>query len=418
MNGDNPLATTDEFQLMDLERQLHVKNLQIESLLEVTKAINNNLSYASLFKIYEFILRAQLGVEQFALYIKKDDNWERSILFGYQENEVEEVNVEEELTQFRKPTNIEDSNLKTASQYKIVVPVQHKSIPLAYILLGDISLYDNEKIEQKLKFIQTITNVIVVAIENKRLFNQQIENEKLQKELELAANMQALLIPDMLPDNDFIVMNGIYKPHRTIGGDYYDYIKINEDEFMFCIADISGKGAAAAILMANFQAVLKTLVSEKHGMIPLVYKLNQRVLEITKGEKFITLFLAFYNIRTKTLRYVNAGHNPSIVIHEDHVETLDKGCTILGMFEELPGISFGEVKIKPNSLIINYTDGLTDTQNDTNELFEIEHLIAFGKKNINAHPKDFNRDLLLKLENFKGNQEYVDDISLLSCRLF
>jgi len=417
MNGDNPLATTDEYQLMELERQLHVKNLQIESLLEVTKAINNNLSYESLFKIYEFILRAQLGVEQFALYIKRNNVWERSVLFGFEPGEVVDINVENELIQFSKPTNIENSDLITASQYKIVVPVQHKGIPLAYILLGDISLYDNEKIEQKLKFIQTITNVIVVAIENKRLFKQQIENEKLQKELELAANMQALLIPDVLPDNEFIIMNGIYKPHRTIGGDYYDYIKINEDEFMFCIADISGKGAAAAILMANFQAVLKTLVSEKHAMIPLVYKLNQRVLEITKGEKFITLFLAFYNIRTKTLRYVNAGHNPSIIIHKDQVETLDKGCTILGMFDELPGISFGEVKIKSNSLIINYTDGLTDTLNDTNELFEIEHLISFGKRNINLHPKDFNRNLFAQLEEFKGEQEYVDDISLLSCRL-
>jgi len=385
--------------------------------LEVTKAINNNLSYASLFKIYEFILRAQLGVEQFALYIKKESNWERSVLFGYKENEFEDVDVEQELTQFSKPTNIEESELKTACQYKIVVPVAHKSIPLAYILLGDISLYDNEKIEQKLKFIQTITNVIVVAIENKRLFKQQIENEKLQKELELAANMQALLIPDMLPDNEHIVMNGIYKPHRTIGGDYYDYIKINDDELMFCIADISGKGAAAAILMANFQAVLKTLVSEKLSMIPLVYKLNQRVLEITKGEKFITLFLAIYNIRTRTLRYVNAGHNPSIVIHEDQVVALDKGCTILGMFDELPEISFGEVKIKPNSLIINYTDGLTDTQNDSDDLFELEHLIAFGKANINLHPKEFNKKLLAQLEEFKGTQEYVDDISLLSCRI-
>ncbi len=402
---------------MDFERQLHVKHLQIESLLEVTKAINNNLSYESLFKIYEFILRAQLGVAEFVLYLKQDDVWERTVLYGIEEKDFKDINVETDLIRFQKTTPIENNEIEQSDLFKVIVPVYHKTQPLAFILLGKVNLYDNESLEEKLKFIQTITNIIVVAIENNRLVNQQIESEKYKKELELAANMQSMLIPDELPNNDYLVMDGIYKPHLTIGGDYYDFIKINEDEYIFCIADISGKGAPAAILMANFQAVLRTMAAEKYPIRSLVSKLNKRVIEITKGEKFITLFLAVYNIRSKTLEYVNAGHNPSIIVRQGQVETLDKGCTILGMFDPLPSIDFGVAQLETGDIIFNYTDGLTDTSNERDEMFDTDMLIHFAKQHVHLNPKEFNQNLIRRIEIFKGANNYMDDISLLSCKI-
>lgn len=416
MNQDT-IINSPEYKLMDFERQLHVKHLQIESLLEVTKAINNNLSYESLFKIYEFILRAQLGVAEFVLYLKQDDVWERTVLYGIEEKDFKDINVETDLIRFQKTTPIENNEIEQSDLFKVIVPVYHKTQPLAFILLGKVNLYDNESLEEKLKFIQTITNIIVVAIENNRLVNQQIESEKYKKELELAANMQSMLIPDELPNNDYLVMDGIYKPHLTIGGDYYDFIKINEDEYIFCIADISGKGAPAAILMANFQAVLRTMAAEKYPIRSLVSKLNKRVIEITKGEKFITLFLAVYNIRSKTLEYVNAGHNPSIIVRQGQVETLDKGCTILGMFDPLPSIDFGVAQLETGDIIFNYTDGLTDTSNERDEMFDTDMLIHFAKQHVHLNPKEFNQNLIRRIEIFKGANNYMDDISLLSCKI-
>src|ERR1019366_3106072 len=122
---------------------------------------------------------------------------------------------------------------------------------------------------------------------------------------------------------------------------------------------ISGKGIPAALLMANFQANLRTLITRKYQLPQSIDILNGKVGEITKGEKFITLFIATYNCQTRILTYVNAGHNPSILYNKGDVQLLDQGCTILGMFDTLPYINFGEVKIEPGSLIVNYTDGLS-----------------------------------------------------------
>jgi len=403
--------------VLELERQIQVKQLQMESLLEVTKAINNNMSYTSLYSIYKFILMAQLGVERFLFYIKRNDVWEKATMIDIADESELEISLENELSFYNKTTHLEPGNTGCAKHFNTVVPVLHKNIPLAYTLLGNVALHGNERMDEKLKFIQTITNIIAVAIENKRLVRQQIETEKIKQELKLAANMQALLIPDELPDNEKLSINGIYKPHQSIGGDYYDYIPISEEEAFICIADISGKGVPAAILMANFQAVLHTLVTERHSMIPLIYKLNKRVVQITQCEKFITLFLAKYNSYTRKLIYVNAGHNPSILIRDSKVELLEKGCTILGMFEELPEISFGETYIKPGSILLNYTDGITDTSNLNGQLFETDHLVNYIKKNENLAPTEFNLKLIEALDEFKGEKQYDDDISILTCKM-
>jgi len=417
MDIDALFENTEEYEKLDLERQLQVKQLQMESLLEVTKAINNNMSYRSLYSIYKFILTAQLGVDRFLFYIKRDNIWEIGALVDFENETIFETELAEELSMYTSTTFLNDKESKCAEYFKTVVPVLHKNIPLAYTLLGNVKLHDKEQLNEKLKFIQTITNIIAVAIENKRLVRQEIESEKVQKELELAARMQAQLIPDDLPNNEKIVISGIYKPHQSIGGDYYDYIPINEDEAVFCIADISGKGIPAAILMANFQAVLRTLVTERHSMIPLIYKLNTRIVEITKGEKFITLFLGKYNFRTRNFVYVNAGHNPSLLIYNGEIQQLQKGCTILGMFNDLPHISYGEVKIKPGSILLNYTDGITDTSNEDGALFETELLIDFLKRHQTLHPQNFNDELIKELLKFKGDKEYDDDISVLTCKI-
>jgi len=406
-----------EKRVLELERELQVKQLQMESLLEVTKAINNNMSYTSLYSIYKFILMAQLGVERFLFYIKRNDQWEIATMIDIDDENELEISIEEELSFYNKTTHLEPGNTGCAKHFNTVVPVLHKDIPLAYTLLGNVALPGNERMEEKLKFIQTITNIIAVAIENKRLVRQHIETESFKRELKLAADMQALLIPDELPDNDSLSINGVYKPHQTIGGDYYDYIPVSNEEAFICIADISGKGVPAAILMANFQAVLHTLVTERHSMIPLIYKLNKRVVEITKSDKFITLFLAKYNSKTRNLIYVNAGHNPSILIKGGEVQLLQKGCTILGMFEELPEISYGETNIKPGSFLLNYTDGITDTSNLKGELFETDYLINFMKENESLSPLEFNQKLIEVLDDFKGDKQYDDDISILTCKM-
>ena len=208
-----------------------------------------------------------------------------------------------------------------------------------------------------------------------------------------------------------------YLPHKEIGGDYYDCIWLNEDELVFCVADISGKGIAAALLMANFQANLRALIKQDVSLEIFVHLLNENVKHITKGEKFITLFLAKVNLKDRTLAYVNAGHNPPLLCNANSITQLDKGCTILGMFDHLPIIQVDELDFQNGALILTYTDGLTDLENEENEFFEMERLIEFAKTNIDEEPEEFNRKLMQKLKAFKGKRSFVDDITILTSRL-
>ena len=153
-------------------------------------------------------------------------------------------------------------------------------------------------------------------------------------------------------------------PHRSIGGDYYDVINVSTDEFVFCMGDISGKGIAAALVMANLQSYLNAsppLVTESER--ELVDRLNSKIYSITNGDKFITLFIARYNILTRELVYLNAGHNPPFLVNEGEVTRLDKGCALLGILDYIPKVQLGKLILEPNSLIFTYTDGLSEMEN-------------------------------------------------------
>jgi sigma-B regulation protein RsbU (phosphoserine phosphatase) len=398
------------------ERLLAVKQQQIDSLLEITRAVNNNMPITALARIYENILHAQLGVKQVALYIRnQDDSWMCITPTGNEQNIMQlDVNKVLGALTFIVPTVALKQDILSPFEYAI--PVTHKKEPIGYALVASLGNDQSDTKEEKLKFIQTITNVIVVANENKKLFKNQMDQMVMQKELKLAADMQNMLVPGKLPNNDFIEASAFYKPHKNIGGDYYDYVQINEHEIAFCISDISGKGIPAALLMANFQANLRTLVTRRYPLNQFIEILNTKVCEITKGEKFITLFIATYNYQTRKLTYINAGHNPSILQNNGEITLLDQGCTILGMFDTLPLINYGELKVAPGAILVNYTDGLSEAANNDGKLFEVEGLISFLQSNDHLNIADFNTRLIDHLIHFKQDTDFDDDITLLTLK--
>ncbi len=168
------------------------------------------------------------------------------------------------------------------------------------MLIGDI---DEEgegmsPLIKHLNFIQTISGIIVVAIENQRLFRETLRQEALRRELELASRMQMMLIPDntRLPADGKIRAQGFYYPHYEVGGDYYDFLTLSDNVVGFCIADVSGKGMSAALLMSNFQASLRAIFTSETSLEEMIRKLNTLVVINSAGERFITLFIARYNI--------------------------------------------------------------------------------------------------------------------------
>ena len=227
--------------------------------------------------------------------------------------------------------------------------------------------------------------------------------------------MQSLLIPaqNKLPVNDKTIFKAFYHPHLEVGGDYYDVIDLSKDEVGFCIADVSGKGISAAILMSNFQANLRALFTHEIYLSALVEKLNERVLSSASGEKFITLFLAKYNYRTKQLFYINAGHNPPLLYEENikKLSDLNSGCVGMGMLDEIPFINQQSLDITGPTKLLLYTDGLV-------ELIEGEDVgygYEFIKKEIsNDSSIELNiKDIIVKQKIEEGNVAIFDDISIL-----
>lgn len=397
-----------------LEKELSLKELQIKSLLTITQAINDNVSTDGLFNMYRSFLSWEMGIDKMILFVKGQKTWITASFINVNEDYHKELI--EECQQYKRLHTVKDDDNVYIQMFDIIIPVFHKDYPIAYALIGGIK--DKEDIYNKIQFITTITNIIAVAIENKRLFKMQIEQEKLNKEMELAKEFQQRLIPESIPESNKYEVQTYYKPHSNIGGDYIDFMKFSEDRFAVVIADISGKGVAAALLMSNFQAMLHSLIFQYRDLETFVFALNQAVYRITKSDKFITFFVAEIDTERKELRYINAGHYPPILYNNGQMQELKTGSTVIGAFEKLPFINEEKIKLVPDALLFCFTDGLVDIQNDNGAYFDEGILKQFIENNKDAPLKEFNNKLMEKVEKFKGDKEYVDDIALLTTKVF
>ena len=407
------LVSRQEEQLEKLERELNLKQLQIKSLLAITQAINDNVSASGLFNMYKSFISWEMGIHTMALFVRVGEEWN-----CVAESNADELllNGESEklLLKYNRLHTIKETDPGILQAFDIIIPVYHKETPIAYALIGGIREQDD--IYNKIQFITTITNIIAVAIENKRLFKQQVEQEALKREMELASTVQQMLIPDALPQGEGYELASIYKPHFNVGGDYFDLIPYDAQRFAFCIADISGKGVAAALLMANFQANLRSLIFQYRDLETFVLALNESVYRITKSDKFITLFVGEMNLHTRELRYINAGHFPPFFVNDGKIKRLEKGCTIIGAFDQLPSIEMGYEQLSDEGLIMTFTDGLPDLRSPDGDYFDENMIENFVRKYHHLSAKEFNDTLLTKLERFRGPQGYPDDIAVLTCR--
>ena len=400
--------------------KLELNEFKLNSLLEITKAINNNLSIDSILKIFEYILREQLGISKLILYANDSNQWNCILHFGSRGLN-KKINVQKELTHIKDITVIESSSIETLNSFDIVIPIFHKKTALAYLLIGDL---EEELIAispgiKHMPFIQTLASIIVVAIENKRFSLELIEQELDKKEMEMAAEMQKLLFPTNLPNDENIDVAARYESKHLVGGDYYDFLSLNDNEYFFCIADVSGKGTSAALLMSNFQAKLRANIKYNYKNISLkelVENLNEDVNNAAKGEKFITFFAGHYDKENKTLQYVNAGHNYPILINSKEKIFLNKGCIGLGMLEEIPKIEISKIQLKEDAILVCYTDGLVELENSSGVAFETDNLIKVVERNFEKTMNELDQKIFARLEEFKGSQDLMDDTAVLSCK--
>ena len=252
------------------------------------------------------------------------------------------------------------------------------------------------------------------------LIEEQNKRQRLENEISIAREVQNQLFPSTLPSVPGVEIEAICKAARSVSGDYYDFIQLSATHVAIAIADISGKGISAALLMASLQAALRsqtlTKGSESLSTAELVARLNKHLVRNTGDDRFATFFIAVYDSATRTLRYTNAGHLPSFLISNGSSRLLDKGGMVLGVLEDYV-YEQGVLQVAPDSLLIGYSDGLVEPENVYGEEFGIARLKEAAIRAQNARPLMVAESLMAAAEEWAGTPEQADDMTVIVTRL-
>jgi sigma-B regulation protein RsbU (phosphoserine phosphatase) len=397
-----------------LEKRLEVQDYKLSALLEVTRGINSRATDHQLLEMYRESLSEFLGINRLVLYAF-DEEW-RCLLKTGVDGEIPEIT---DPSFFEQEGRIYLNSTKGVQQFDVVIPVTHDGMPLAYLLAGETSEGRGvSPVVKHLNFIQTLTNVLVVALQNKRLEEERVVQEATRRELELAAEMQTLLVPTRWPADSDVDVTAYYQPHHEVGGDYYDVFSVDEERLVFCMADVSGKGIAAAFLMSNFQANVRAIFQyEPDDLEGTVMRLNKRVMENARGEKYITMFAGVYYRTTREFRYVNCGHNPPVLTSADGTSNqLMLGSVGLGMFHDIPSIELGVEKVQRGSTLVCYTDGLVEQENEEGIPFGMQRMEDIICERRGMPVTTIQAALLDEVETFRGDEPRFDDTALLVAR--
>ncbi len=257
------------------------------------------------------------------------------------------------------------------------------------------------------------------------LMEEQKRRQRLENELSIAHEVQQQLFPRSLPNLPGIEIEAICRPARVVSGDYYDFIRVSPSRLGIALADISGKGISAALLMANVQAALRSDVlryRDGHAGSPepvntaeIVSHLNLHLFRNTSNERYATCFFGVYDAATRQLHYTNAGHLPPIYICGDNVRRLETGGMVVGLFNDVP-FQQGAVEIAHGSVLIAYSDGLIEPENVYGEEFGTERLIDVAQRNKNQPVHAIAEAMMRATEEWSGSPEQADDMTVIVMR--
>lgn len=267
-----------------------------------------------------------------------------------------------------------------------------------------------------------------------RLIVVEKEQQRLQSELAIAREVQNQLFPRAIPAMKTLELTGVCHPARMVSGDYYDFVRVHDSNVAVAIGDVAGKGISAALLMASIQSIMRTQLTAgvpvhagaAHGggnggwhadlsVAELVSQLNKQVCANTAPEKFATFYFGLYNDDSRVLTYTNAGHLPPILMREGKAERLEVTGTVVGAF---PFASYEEktVQLRPGDLLVAFTDGIVEPENEYGEPFGEENLVDLLARYGHRESNEIIARIMETVEQWTGSSELYDDMTLLVAR--
>lgn len=408
---ENSISLT---QLKDVNKDLDNKVHQLSALFDLSKEFSGILEIPLISKLLGFSIIGQLLVTKYAIVIYRDDHYE--ILESRFESEILNSKIMSlDVSTIVSPILCSrDANIKCNSLFdmgiRLVVPMQIKQKTKGLILLGERNTNKSFS-KSDIEFVASVGSLAIISIENSLLFKDALEKQRLEKDLEIAKKIQKNLLPNKLPILKRYEIAAFNQAAKQVGGDYYDAIKLEDGKVLIAIADVSGKGVQAALLMANLQAFLQSISKQNKELSDASNLLNDLVSENTSDGRFITFFWGILDDDSYKFESVNMGHNPPLLIRNGKINKLKLGGMLMGVMPTQTPYKKEITQLQKDDLIILFTDGVTEAMDENLEEFSDEKLdkLSLGYSNLSA--EETLNNLLTEVNKHTNGTDQSDDIT-------
>lgn len=400
-----------------VNRTLDRRIQELNTLFELSKEFNAVIDEQSITRLLTFALLGQIGVSRYFVGLKDEDGLRMvGSRLGLEPKQVSG----EKMLSIPGPVLLKDLPKRDAALkgqlgrmgIDAIVPMQVQNESKGVIGLGG-KMSGESFTKADLEFLYSLGNVAIISLENARLFQETLEKQRLEDELLIAREIQKNLLPAKLPVVDGFDIAAMNISSKQVGGDYYDVIPLSNSRVVVAIADVSGKGAPAALLMANLQAMIRALVPLGISLSELTKRVNDQIFGNTGADKFITMFWGLLDSETRALQFVNAGHNPPYLLRCDgSMEKLDIGGMILGVMETSTPYEEGQVQFQSGDTVVMYTDGITEAMNVEGRDFTDERLEQLLQERRDDLPKDMMENVQAEIREFTKGAPQSDDMTM------
>ncbi len=335
--------------------------------------------------------------------------FERSGAFIRLFDQIDSSRLFEELApQLHHAADLEQLNLLQAY---IFIPIVFQNELEGILCVGKNNAQTPFSLDEK-SLLKIMASQIAIALENSKLYQEKIEKQLIKEEISLASEIQRMLLPQSFPHNSRYSISAINIPSKEVGGDYYDFIQIDDEHLGIAIGDIAGKGIPGALLMSNLQATFRVAAQLSQNPAEVTRLVNTQIAKTTAPEKYATFFYGIFNAKDSTFTYTNAGHNFPILIHHDRgFKTLDKSDLVIGVDENYQYHQH-QIDLSPGDFLICYTDGITEAFNIENIEFgenRLRELIASHEWHTSQDLRNFIYETIHK---FSLGMDQYDDMTL------
>jgi sigma-B regulation protein RsbU (phosphoserine phosphatase) len=404
-------------EIKNVNRALDEKVQELRTLFELSKEFNSIFDREKLLKLFTFTLMGQVGASRYAVCLRDGETVSSRVdmksLVEFKNVMFEHISSPALVSDLQRKKIMLSLHQHCASQGIVaLIPLHAQNEVRGMLCLGD-RLRGGAYSIADLEFIYSLGNLAIISLENTRLFYEAVEKQKMENELNIAREIQKGLLPRSLPVIKGLDVAALNISSKQVGGDYYDVIALENGNYAIAIGDVSGKGTPASLLMANVQAIIRTLVYFNLPLSEMTMRVNHLICENTGNDKFITFFWGIFDPRTRLFRYVNAGHNYPIVVRSTgSIVRLKEGGIILGVMKAAVPYREGSVQLSSGDVVVMFTDGISEAMNKEGVDYTEERVEQFLRNVAPSSAQGMLENIQNEIARYTSGAPQSDDITL------